>query len=317
MAKGHKIGSRSLSRIGAAVRQVENTPPGSPPNSAGLREGPLRWFPVKNDTGEDIPPRSIVALAEGALANNEHYIPKVTKQGTTLKTLYVVVEYGGIKAGEIGFATIDSPVEINYDSSGWTPAGGDFGGPKNSSFKLTKGYPTIAEVIGTVSASRNIVLCKFFPELRSVLGKASSDIAAASGTSTVTPGSGSVTVWVDTGSGYVASSLTFTGYNTTGSALTGGVLSAFILDQGRFIVAGGIGDSQKLVKTTSTVASGTSGTVNIWNNGSGGSETVSTGPITATAWNRTSVSIASGKFCLMTPLTIGGATVLYLQPWEC
>jgi hypothetical protein len=67
-----------------------------------------------------------------------------------------------------------------------------------------------------------------------------------------------------------------------------------------------------LAKSTGSWSSGLSQVVNIWI-GAGGSETVSSGPMTVTAWNRTSVTIPTGKFCKIT--FING--VAYSEPWEC
>ena len=67
-----------------------------------------------------------------------------------------------------------------------------------------------------------------------------------------------------------------------------------------------------LAKTTGPWASGASQTVNIWV-GAGGSEVVSSGPMKVTAWNRTSVTIPTTKFCKLS--LING--VWYGEPWEC
>lgn len=77
----------------------------------------------------------------------------------------------------------------------------------------------------------------------------------------------------------------------------------------------------RLVKTTVTHSPGSTQNVNVWK-GSVGSETVSTGPIVLSATNRTSLTIASGKFCLAIPVNLadsGAAPDIkwYIEPLEC
>jgi hypothetical protein len=75
-----------------------------------------------------------------------------------------------------------------------------------------------------------------------------------------------------------------------------------------------------LVKTTTTHGSGASQTVNVWG-GTAGSETVTSPLISFTAVNRTSVSIASGKFCraFWAQLQFGTDSygAIYIEPLEC
>lgn len=69
---------------------------------------------------------------------------------------------------------------------------------------------------------------------------------------------------------------------------------------------------QLIGKTTGTVNTASSGTINIWV-GSGGSEVVTAGPMTVTAWNNTTVVITSGKWVKLS--RING--VWYMEPWQC
>lgn len=299
----------------ALSRQFKNRPVRD--NTRTMPIVPTPGIRFRNDHTSQVPAYGLMAVTGNYVPPSGPEYTTITQQGTTLYTDFLINGSSPVDANAFGMAQAGPSYRLLYDSGSGTPTNKQGWGPKPGSWKANLGYPSVAIASGVYDSAFGLMNGSFDGGIRTLLGKTAAGISAASGTSTITPGSATVTVWADTGSGYVATSLTFSGYNVSTAASVGaGVLTRFALIGGQF-VAQIDGGSQRLVKTTSTIASGASGTVNIWDGGSGGSETVSSGPVTATAFNRTSVEIASGKFCLMTPLLIGGAIVNYLEPWEC
>ena len=162
-----------------------------------------RWFPIYNDSGEEIPPFSIVELKsatrdEVEVGNGTRYTlyAKVRKPtGITRKGL-AVTGMRSIPASGHGEATQHLPTWVSYDTG--TPAAFEIWGPENGEWAATKTPIGPFQVIGSPIDESGIKRVLVTANRRAlVVGK--TDYAIAKGASgTISLYSGTSTTLSDT-----------------------------------------------------------------------------------------------------------------------
>jgi hypothetical protein len=202
-------------RVANATRQVEQQPwnrQGQPGAPTGVADGQK----VYNDSGDDIPPYGILRPT-GDLTNDKLQAIKVAKPDSTLRPTYYIAPAAGIPKGGIAIAQQLGTVQVAYEDSAHDPALGDFYGPAPDQWEAALGWPSLIGCQAIFNSDRQILSGEYSGRIRSVMGKAAAGIGAATGTTTITPGSDTVTVWIWDGSDFVVSDppMTFEGVNTS------------------------------------------------------------------------------------------------------
>ena len=115
----------------------------------------VRWLDCLNESGEDIPPWSIMRVT-GCDSERILTVDKPNADGLGVHN-FVSSGPQTIISGDYGFCTRSFPVQAAYDSSSGTPALGEIWGPANASWLLKKGMHGFW-VIGILETNTALVL---------------------------------------------------------------------------------------------------------------------------------------------------------------
>ena len=236
--EGYQLSEQAVRRTAKAVALILGKNQRQRDDRAPFRDsGPVNWQPFVNDSSETIPANAIVrisgttfdplmdATSGGACIAVVYH---AVKPDTTLGR-YAINSSLQVAAGESGLLRFEGPCEQAFDSGTVTIGSGY--GPKPSQWTLSKGYPSTTIADGTTN-SETKRLFGSFNQLTTVIGKAGSDISAKSGES---PGSGTVNAWYNSAGTFADSTMTFTGYNFSASAITASKYTAFNLVNGIWV----------------------------------------------------------------------------------
>ena len=256
--------------------------------------GPL----VYNDSGETIPPYAIM-LHDSEVKDEDNLLLfiKVKKPDTTWGS-YLVNGPNAIESAAMGRAQGTRYGRLAYDTG--TPVKNEGYGPKPGQWTASKGHPCLAVSQGIVQATSKWVDVQFLP-ITTLLGQTTDAVTANTPTTDYIILAGTAGAETDAGFSTVPSAVCAISLESDTK-----VVLVWLDNQWQMIPATSADSSTRLVKTTTNHGAGATATVNVWR-GTPGSETVSTGPITLSATNRSTSSIATDTFCLATLVNVANA----------
>jgi len=115
-----------------------------------------RWVRVKNVSGEDIPPYSVVEITGASSDDGILNADKPSSSGDDYR--HGLSGPATIKSGDHGDVTFDLPAWASFDSSDGTPANGDLWGAKSGSWKLGNTGDSNFPVLGSVDTTNEVML---------------------------------------------------------------------------------------------------------------------------------------------------------------
>lgn len=144
-----------IRRIVSTVRRVEQMPyggsPTQPPRSSSGT--PVRWLRCENNSGEEIPPYSVVGIENGTVLDGLCHVSLDKPRGQKLCGLTgrepIEVGARGACHLEVGLAS--------YDDDDGTPSAGETWGRKNGQWALAKNYPGFT-VLGVHDSDQHLML---------------------------------------------------------------------------------------------------------------------------------------------------------------
>ena len=303
---------RRAEEISRNDRARSQQPPGGRTRDGSDYVPPNPGIPFVNTTGSQIPAYACLGVTAWTLNTDLACMVATVEQPTqTFRAAYLLNGELPVDNNTPGRAQIGPRFRALYTGS---PTYGAGFGPTPGQWYLTAGFPTLMIADGIYDSTNTVMQGSFSGTITQLLGKASGPIPARNGASY---GGGTMAIYYNSGGTLTDTTMTV-GVRNLGAAIPDTTyIEAIFIGDAFCAVAGDAASGPWLVKTTTSHASGATHDVNLWNNGSGGSETVSTSTVVYSAVNRTSITIPSGKFCLMHQITIGGTIVYYVEPWEC
>jgi hypothetical protein len=175
---GFKFDEPSVRRIAKSVIESErrlNNPSTLLPSATDVNQ---TWWPYRNDYAGEVPSHGVLAITGITLATGRLPVYTADRPSTTFRTKYAVSYGRPVPQGGMGQCCFTGPCTIAHDAS-WSPAAGERGGPKPSSFLLFKDYPAISQVAGVVDATADWLTGSLY-EITSLMCQSQADNAAGS-----------------------------------------------------------------------------------------------------------------------------------------
>lgn len=204
MTQQYAFDETGMRRAVASIRKSETEPQPTLPSSIRSVSGvPTLWFPGYNNSGETIPPFSIVRIDTGSTIGGVYHA-NLAKPSSTFARLYGCTGPSEIAAASYGGYHLETGM-CSYDSG--TPVTGEDWGPKPGQWTLSKGYPSVFEVLGIFDSSAKYLIGRCHP-INTVIGK-------LNGSGLSQGSSGSIDVWQSAtpGSEAAIASMTLTIYD--------------------------------------------------------------------------------------------------------
>lgn len=178
-----------------------------------------RWLPAENVGATDISPFGvveIVSIADDPLTLDKLW--EVQRPTSATPSAVAICGPGGIAASGFGAITLDEPFMVLVDS-GTTPAVGTTLGPKNASFETDNtGSYFLSLSAALTSPKRVLAKWNTSPGGRPYIGLTDGTITARSGT---TLGSGTVSLYHNSGTTLSDSTTNVTAYNFAENSIAG------------------------------------------------------------------------------------------------
>ncbi len=194
----------------------------------------LPKIPFKNLHAASAPAFGVMQVTGSVVEDGVTFLT-CTQPGSALGTEFAINGASQVRSGEKGICYRQGDLQVAYD--GGTPQWGEGWGVRANQWTLSKGYPTIITVHSVKNAANQILYGTFTP-LASVLGVASADLAAMTGTQ---PGTQQTTVYVWDGTHFSAAqpAMTFAGFNVSTAPVKAGTLTQFVATSGLWVASGG------------------------------------------------------------------------------
>lgn len=226
-------------KVIAATRIVLATAPNRNVLAPSSFSSPDAGIFFLNKSGKTVPPYACMRVKDYAQLG-EDQIPVITQPDAKLGLEYLFNGPNPVPDGDPGFAQIGPNIVAAFDNG--TPTFQQTFGPKKDQWTVSLGRPTLVISRGIVSSSSKWLRGRD-QQIASVFGKPDETIDAAEGDDPVTPGEAEVTLWSDAGDGYQETTMSFTGYNASKTAVDADKFTRFDLVDGKYFanVGGGSG----------------------------------------------------------------------------